>query len=229
MDHVLREHMLPILNRLYSTSKTCGEPADQTGDSEPSRDAVNMQPAGKATIETALLAGSQTLLALFHDPVILAALVVECSPHTRFTWHAETPEMVEITHAFEFSASHRLFVPALSASENRKLFGKCANVNGHGHNYVLEVGVSGRPDPKHGRVIDIDRLNDVVRRQVIDAFDHKHLNLDCPEFSDLNPTVENIARIIWEKLAIELSTPPLARVRLWETPKTWAEYRGEGR
>jgi len=134
--------------------------------------------------------------------------------------------MVALIQSFEFSASHRLYSGSLSEAENFALFGKCAHANGHGHNYVVEVTVSGVPDPRTGSVTDLPRLNELVRRQVIEQFDHKHLNVDCEEFADLNPTVENLARVIWGKLAGALKQGRLSRVRVWETPKTWAECDG---
>lgn len=134
--------------------------------------------------------------------------------------------MVMVTQAFEFSAAHRLFSKHLSDEENLKVFGKCANPNGHGHNYVLEVTVAGKPDQKNESFIELEHLEQIVKQHVIDALDHKNLNVDCEEFADLNPTVENIARVIWEKLNPVLTTVSLRTVRLYETPKTCAEYGG---
>jgi 6-pyruvoyltetrahydropterin/6-carboxytetrahydropterin synthase len=132
--------------------------------------------------------------------------------------------MVQLTERFEFSAAHRLHAAELSEKENHEIFGRCNNANGHGHNYELEVTVFGEPD-SHGRVISISELQKIVNSRVVDVFDHKHLNLDCPEFSKLNPTVENIAKIIYEKLATSFSSrAKLRRVRVWETPKTCCEY-----
>ena len=138
--------------------------------------------------------------------------------------------MVTITQSFEFAAAHRLYVPDLSEEENRRVFGKCTNPNGHGHNYVLEVTLAGEPDPGSGTLVDLPVFEAAVKERVIDRFDHKHLNLDCPEFARLNPTVENITRVIWDLLedAFGPSTAGRLRtVRVWETPKTFAEYRGE--
>lgn len=224
MDAALREQVLPVLEGVWPGAGVGVREADvvafPTGASGADRTIG-------AALEPALRQASVRLAAAFGPPLALCTLDIELSPHTRFTWRAGEPDMVEVTQAFEFSASHRLFVPTLSALDNAALFGKCANANGHGHNYVLEVSVAGRPDARDGRVVNLDDLNAVVRRRVIDAFDHKHLNLDCPEFAALNPTVENIVRVIWNKLAGQMGRTRLARVRLWETPKTWAEYRGE--
>ena len=131
--------------------------------------------------------------------------------------------MVSVTESFEFAASHRLYCPSMSEEENRALFGKCANPNGHGHNYVVEVTVRGTPDPTTGRIVDIQEMESIVKEQVVDRFDHKHLNLDCPEFADLNPSVENITTVIWELLDGQLEPARLSKIRVWETPKTYAE------
>lgn len=162
----------------------------------------------------------------FPAPLRLIELELSSSPYTRYRWVAGASGMIYVTQSFEFSASHRLHSPRLSESENFTVFGKCANPSGHGHNYVLEVTVGGEPDA-HGRIVELARLDRTVRERVIDAFDHKHLNLDCPEFAALNPTVENIARVIWDKLASALPAT-LHKVRLYETPKTFAEYAGKG-
>lgn len=133
-------------------------------------------------------------------------------------------EMIELTQCFEFSASHRLHVAALSDEENRRTFGKCNNPNGHGHNYQIEVTVAGPIDAKTGAVLPLPRFESVVKSEVIDRFDHRHLNSDTVEFAKLNPSVENIARVIWEILEPKVSPAKLRRVRVWETAKTYAEY-----
>lgn len=133
------------------------------------------------------------------------------------------PDLVQVTQSFEFSASHRLHCPSLSDDENRRIFGKCNNPTGHGHNYQLEVTVAGRIDAATQRLIDIRALERVVKERVVDRFDHKHLNTDCGEFKDLNPSVENIARVIWSLLEDRFAPAALHRVRVWETPKTCAE------
>ena len=134
--------------------------------------------------------------------------------------------MMRLTQSFEFSAAHRLFCAELSDAENRRLFGKCSNPNGHGHNYVLEVTVCGTHGSDKGTVTDIGHIDRVVLERVIEPFDHKNLNLECPEFAQLNPSVENIARVIWDRLNGAFTGCRLASVRVWETPKTCAEYTG---
>lgn len=135
--------------------------------------------------------------------------------------------VVRITQSFEFAAAHRLHCPGLSAEQNRDIFGKCNNPNGHGHNYQVEVTIAGEPDPQSGMLIPIPRFEQIVKERVIDRLDHRHLNEDCPEFAELNPSVENITRVIWGMLADHFAPARLARVRVWETPKTHAEYEGK--
>lgn len=135
--------------------------------------------------------------------------------------------MMDVVQRFEFSAAHRLYSHDLTDEENRRIFGKCANPNGHGHNYVLEVAVRGTPDAAHGRVIPLHLFQQIVREHAIDRFDHKHLNLDCGEFATLNPSVENIAAVIWSRLVGRFDPARLQRVKVWETPKTSAEVTAD--
>lgn len=138
----------------------------------------------------------------------------------------DTP-MVTLTRSYEFSAAHRLHSGALSDAENDELFGKCNNPHGHGHNYELEVTVGGEPEPRTGFVIDLPLLDRVVRRQVVDRYDHRHLNLDVEEFRELNPTSENLVKVIWERLAPELPAGVLRRVTVRETERNIFSYEGE--
>jgi 6-pyruvoyltetrahydropterin/6-carboxytetrahydropterin synthase len=146
------------------------------------------------------------------------------TPYLTFGVSASEANMVEMTYSFEFSAAHRLHCASLSEAENDRVFGKCANPNGHGHNYVLEVTVVGDPDEATGAVVPIPRFEREVNERIIERFDHKHLNLDCPEFAEMNPTVENITRVIHDRLEDAFIPAKLARVRVYETPKTYAEY-----
>jgi 6-pyruvoyltetrahydropterin/6-carboxytetrahydropterin synthase len=155
--------------------------------------------------------------------VSLETLEIHTSPYLRFSIHSGEETMIHMTQSFEFSASHRLHCPELSDSENERIFGKCSNPNGHGHNYVLEVTVSGVPDAETGRVIELRRFQQIVNERVIERLDHKHLNLDCEEFANLNPSVENIARVICALLDGAFTPARLRQVRVWETPKTYAE------
>jgi 6-pyruvoyltetrahydropterin/6-carboxytetrahydropterin synthase len=135
--------------------------------------------------------------------------------------------MVELTRRATFSASHFYWNPAWSAEKNERVFGRCANRNGHGHNYTLEVTVAGEPDPVTGFVVDLKWLKDVMEQEVLSAFDHRHLNLEVPEFKSTIPTTENIAIAAWKRLKSALSGVNLKRVRVYETPEIFAEYRGE--
>jgi len=140
--------------------------------------------------------------------------------------------MIFLTRRATFSASHYYWNEAWTAEENERVFGRCANRNGHGHNYTLEVTVAGEPDPVTGFVVDLKWLKDVMEREVVTDFDHRHLNLEVAEFSDggVIPTTENIAIAAWKRLEPAVTTADgarLSRVRVYETPEIFAEYRGE--
>ena len=138
--------------------------------------------------------------------------------------------MVFLTRRATFSASHYYWNDAWSAEKNQQVFGRCANRNGHGHNYTLEVTVAGKPDPVTGFVVDLKWLKDVMEREVLAAYDHRHLNLEVPEFAAKIPTTENMAIAAWQRLepAInEAGGAKLSRIRIYETPEIFAEYRGE--
>lgn len=138
--------------------------------------------------------------------------------------------MIELTRRATFSAAHYYWIDAWSEEENRAAFGLCANRNGHGHNYTLEVTVKGEPDAVTGFVVDLKWLKDVIEREVLDAWDHRHLNLEVPEFAQALPTTENLAIAAWNRLAAAVAAAggaQLSRVRVYETPEIFAEYRGE--
>jgi 6-pyruvoyltetrahydropterin/6-carboxytetrahydropterin synthase len=138
--------------------------------------------------------------------------------------------MIELTRRATFSASHYYWNEAWSAERNEQVFGRCANRNGHGHNYTLEVTVAGEPDPVTGFVVDLKWLKDVMAREVLAVYDHRHLNLETPEFRHEIPTTENIAIAAWQRLEpsiAEAGGAKLRRVRVYETPEIFAEYRGE--
>ena len=135
---------------------------------------------------------------------------------------------VRITRRLHFCAAHRLARPEWSEEENRRVFGDCANANWHGHNYDLEVTVSGPVDPETGYVMDLKVLKDLVNRRVVDDLDHRNLNLDVPWLDGVIPSTENLAVSIWERIAPHIPPPAeLDKVVLWETPRHWVEYRGE--
>src|SRR6059058_3567506 len=108
--------------------------------------------------------------------------------------------MILLTRKIEFAASHVYHNPEFSAEENRRIFGKCNNPHGHGHNYILEVTVKGEIDSRSGFVIDLKQLKEIMNREVVDALDHRHLNKEVPEFARQIPTSENIAIAIWKRL-----------------------------
>lgn len=126
-----------------------------------------------------------------------------------------------------FNAAHRLYKEEWSDAKNLEVFGKCSNPNYHGHNYELEVGLSGTIDPETGFLIDLKKLKDIIREEVEDPFDHKNLNLEVPEFKLLNPTVENIAIVIWNKLRKRLESRYEISVKLYETPRNFVVFTGE--
>jgi len=136
--------------------------------------------------------------------------------------------VIRLTRRYDFSAAHVLARSDWDDDRNRSVYGKCANPEGHGHNYTLEVTVRGEFDEESGRVVPIERLDAVVRRRVLDPLDHRFLNREVPEFETLVPTAENIARYVWNQLKGELSPAVLDRVRLVETRNNSVEYSEEG-
>lgn len=135
--------------------------------------------------------------------------------------------IVYLTRKAEFSASHLYHNPAFSPEENQRIFGKCNNPNGHGHNYVLEVTVKGEVDTTTGFVVDLKQLKDLMHSEVLDALDHRFLNKEIPEFFTLTPTTENIAIVCWQRLASQFTAAKLHRVRVYETPDLFADFYGE--
>jgi 6-pyruvoyltetrahydropterin/6-carboxytetrahydropterin synthase len=135
--------------------------------------------------------------------------------------------MIYLTRKAEFSAAHYYHNPRWTTQENQRVFGKCANLNGHGHNYTLEVTVAGEVDAVTGFVIDLKELKDILNCEVLDDFDHRHLNLEVPEFAAQIPTTENLAVAIWQRLESKLRAATLHRVRLYEQPDLFVDYYGE--
>src|SRR5690606_2281167 len=123
-----------------------------------------------------------------------------------------------------FNAAHRLYRKDWDDEKNFEVFGKCSNPNFHGHNYELEVGVSGPVDPETGFVMNLKELARILKEEVENPFDHKNLNIEVPEFKDLNPTVENIAVVIWKKLRKRIDSKYRITVKLYETPRNFAVY-----
>ena len=135
--------------------------------------------------------------------------------------------MVYLTRKCEFSAAHYYHNPELSPEENQRLFGKCNNPCGHGHNYTLEVTVKGAIDPRSGFVVDLKELKEVLNREVLDALDHRFLNKEVPEFRDQVPTTENVAIAIWNRLQSKFEVARLHRVRVYETQDLFVDFYGE--
>lgn len=135
--------------------------------------------------------------------------------------------MIFLTRKAEFSASHFYRNPEWSDEENVRRFGKCANQNGHGHNYTLEVTVGGEVDPVTGFVVDLKLLKEILEEQVVSVYDHRHLNFEVPEFAHAIPTTENIAVAIWKRLDGKIPNAVLKRVRVYEMPDLFADFYGE--
>lgn len=131
---------------------------------------------------------------------------------------------VAVIRKAHFNAAHRLHNPRWSDDKNQAVFGLCNNYNYHGHNYELEVKVSGEIDPETGMVIDLKDLSDLIKEEVENRFDHKNLNLDTKEFANVNPTAENICVVIWQILKAKLGEQYDLHVRLYETPRNFVEY-----
>jgi 6-pyruvoyltetrahydropterin/6-carboxytetrahydropterin synthase len=134
---------------------------------------------------------------------------------------------VTITRRLQFNAAHRVHNPALSDEENHALFGKCNNPNWHGHNYTLDVSVSGVPDPRTGYVIDLGMLKQIVEREVVNKVDHRNFNLEVDFMKDIIPTTENIIVQMWRVLEPAIAPARLKRLVLWETSNNYVEYEGE--
>lgn len=134
---------------------------------------------------------------------------------------------VSVFRKAHFNAAHRLHNAEWSIEKNEEVFGLCNNPNYHGHNYNLEVKVTGEVDPVTGFVIDTKILKDIIKAEVEDKYDHKNLNLDVEEFKHLNPTAENIAIKIWQNLRLKLNNKLELSVRLYETERNYVEYNGK--
>ena len=123
-----------------------------------------------------------------------------------------------------FNAAHRLYRPDWSDEKNAEVFGLCANPHFHGHNYELEVKVTGEVDPETGYLIDLKHLKELIKVHVEDHLDHKNLNIQVPEFKELNPTAEHICYVIWNILRKQLDEQYELSIRLYETPRNFVEY-----
>lgn len=188
--------------------------------------------AGEAG-DLAMGALMQDMIALLQPPLdgSVVAIVLHLTPRYCLEIRSDTMNDVIVRQQFEFSAAHRLHVPDLSDAENQRIFGKCNNPAGHGHNYRLEIAVRA-PIDAQGRALNVAELDALVNDAVIDKLDHKHLNRDVPQFQGRNPSVEHIAQVIWTMADAALreqhgpTGPQLDEVRVWETEKTVCTYRG---
>jgi 6-pyruvoyltetrahydropterin/6-carboxytetrahydropterin synthase len=143
------------------------------------------------------------------------------------TWNILVNKMAEKVSVFRlehFNAAHRLYNGAWSDQQNADVFGKCSLPHYHGHNYELEIKVTGEIDERTGFVMDMKKLSDLVQEVVVEKFDHKNLNLDTEEFRELNPTAENIAVVIYKLLRPHIDNSLDLKLRLYETPRNYVEY-----
>ena len=133
---------------------------------------------------------------------------------------------VTVSRKAHFNAAHRLYIENWSDKKNTKIFGKCSNPNYHGHNYELIVNITGNVDPVTGMVMDLKDLKDLIKTEVEEAFDHKNLNIQVPEFADLIPSAENIAIVIYNKLLPNIEQGKSLEIILYETPRNFVKYSG---
>lgn len=206
IDEAVRTWALPILIEALAQQIRTQTPAPMGHLLSAMLDAVNSE-----------LEGSVTRLRLRLTPRLILSM------------ERSSMNQILISHEYEFSAAHRLHVPSLSDDENRQVFGKCNNPAGHGHNYRVRV-VARCPIDQHGRSCDVDQLDRWVHAAIIEPWDHAHLNEDVSEFSNLNPSVENIAQQAWRRLEQASEHQPaggeLVEVTVWETGKTMCTYLG---
>lgn len=175
--------------------------------------------------ESALVLAWQALARLSLAPARPAALRLHVTPTLSYEISAGKEHVMRVSQQFEFSAAHRLHSPKLSTEQNLEVFGKCNNPHGHGHNYVVEVTLEGSPDPVTGEIVSIPQLQRLVKSRVIQLLDHKNLDVEIEFFRGVCSTVENIATYIFRELDGQFAPAQLDAVRVYETPKTWAEVR----
>lgn len=133
---------------------------------------------------------------------------------------------MKVCRRVNFNAAHRLYRKDWSDEKNDAVFGKCNNPNFHGHNYIMEVWIEGDIDPETGYVIDLKILKDIIKEEIVERFDHRNLNLDCPEFENIIPTAENIILVSWNLLRSRLDEKFKLKLKLWETENNIFEYDG---
>jgi 6-pyruvoyltetrahydropterin/6-carboxytetrahydropterin synthase len=200
IDRAVREHVLPYLESFVADN-----------------------PYGVAMGDL-----SRQIITRLGDPLggAVQSVRFDLTPFYSLTIGTDDMDHVIIRQQYEFAAAHRLHVESLSGEKNREVFGKCNNPSGHGHNYRVEVAVRAAIDPTGG-ILDVERLDAIVDEHVIQKLDHKHLNLDVAAFKDLNPSVENISKVIYDMLRPALDdVAALDQISVWETSKTVCTYRG---
>jgi 6-pyruvoyltetrahydropterin/6-carboxytetrahydropterin synthase len=133
---------------------------------------------------------------------------------------------MKVCRRITFNSAHRLFNSHWSDEKNLEVFGKCSNPNYHGHNYVLETWIDGPIDQETGYVIDLKKLKIILNDEISERFDHRNLNLDCPEFAELKPSAENIAVVVWNILRSKIDAKYSISVKLWETENNVVEFNG---
>ena len=226
LDQHLRDHAIRFINanwHMYSEMAQFSATLDDAAVSTTiSRSVLGPRSPLRLTVEATLKWLASALEPFAPGSTRWVQWELRLTPYLSYSILADD-DMIRMTRTFEFSASHRLHVPSMSDEANRRVFGKCNNPNGHGHNYQLEVTIAGDAKGPAGVVFPLVELDRMVKDRVVDRLDHKHLNADCPEFASLNPSVENITQVVWSLLEGQFAPARLARVRVWETAKTYAE------
>lgn len=227
------------LGRYYELHILCrGEVDRETGyfiniktiDTAVREEAIPLIAKACRTSEPGLGLLMQELLNALQPPLdqTVRQISLQLTPTYAISLEAETMNQVLIRQQFEFSAAHRLHVPSLSDAENINVFGKCNNPSGHGHNYRFETVIA-TPIDEAGHITPLSTIEQLIDEVIVERFDHKHLNVDTEEFAQLNPSVENIAKVIHDLLGPALQNADgsmyLQEVTVWETGKTCCTYR----
>lgn len=231
LDALLREIVIEKLIPEHSASQLDGQSRAKTAEELVGTVDDELKRRWSQTSESDLAAIVSVELSL--SPYLRYTIVSSGEPSSMPTAASSTSNLgrrVQLTQQFEFSAAHRLNCDEFSESENASFFGKCNNLEGHGHNYVVEVTLANQVNDQNGQVIPLHEFELLVKSAVIDRLDHKHLNRDVEYFTSVNPSVENIATALFGWLRDALTASPhsaeLVKVRVFETPKTWAEVTG---
>jgi 6-pyruvoyltetrahydropterin/6-carboxytetrahydropterin synthase len=154
----------------------------------------------------------------------LVRVQVDVNDFLEITYDSTESEMIRLTRKYELAASHCLHNEKWDQQKNLEVYGKCANPAGHGHNYLLEVTLSGLIDEESGQIASLEEVDEVVASEILRRFDHKNLNEDTEEFAECVATVENMAKVFWDKLIGKFGEAKLVKIKIWETAKTYAEY-----